>query len=502
MTWSRLRFLLVGCSRLLALARLRVRRRREGHRSTTPKGDARRRPTPRARRAARSRDARVVRRRLPRPGPARTTSSAYVIDYAIARRCTTSTPGSQEEVPVPRRRRPRGLRRPEDGHGQDQEGRKFGPPVNRDITTKDIKYAFERFFSANVGGQYPGYFQPIVGAPKKPTEGVKRDLRHRDAGRPDARLQAQPAGRRRRSSPALVMPITIAGARGVRASKHDAKNPSTYNTHVVATGPVHGQERQRGQAHGLQGGQEHRAGAQPELGRRGRRAIHRPAYVDRVLIRTNASDANVSARQILDGQSMISIEDPPANILREVITRIKDQYETGLGRRVPLLPDEHDGQAVRRPQRPQGGHGRLRPRGGAPGARRQVHRADRHALAAAGLPGPRRVGRPRGLRVRLLHRQERQGRPGGRREVLQGRRLQVRQVRGRREDPDGRLQRRPGQGPVRGRQGPAREDGLQGAAAARPAGLRLHRVVPGARPRTSACAAARRGARTSTTRSR
>ena len=54
----------------------------------------------------------------------------------------------------------------------------------------------------------------------------------------------------------------------------------------------------------------------------------RPAYVDRVLIRTNASDANVSGRQILDGQSLISIEDPPANILREVITQVKDQYET------------------------------------------------------------------------------------------------------------------------------------------------------------------------------
>ena len=49
-----------------------------------------------------------------------------------------------------------------------RDGVKFGPPVNRAVTSKDVKYAIERFFSVNVGGQYPGYFSPIVGAPAKP----------------------------------------------------------------------------------------------------------------------------------------------------------------------------------------------------------------------------------------------------------------------------------------------------------------------------------------------
>src|SRR5215207_548747 len=31
-------------------------------------------------------------------------------------------------------------------------GVKFSPPVNREVTSKDVKYAFERFFSVNVGG--------------------------------------------------------------------------------------------------------------------------------------------------------------------------------------------------------------------------------------------------------------------------------------------------------------------------------------------------------------
>ena len=50
---------------------------------------------------------------------------------------------------------------------------KFSPPVNRAVTSKDVKYAIERFFSVNVGGQYPAYFSSIEGAPKAPTKGVK-----------------------------------------------------------------------------------------------------------------------------------------------------------------------------------------------------------------------------------------------------------------------------------------------------------------------------------------
>ncbi len=77
---------------------------------------------------------------------------------------------------------------------------KFAPPVNREVTSKDVKYAFERSFSANVGGQYAtAYFGAIEGAPKKPTKGVKEISGHHDAGRPDDRLQAHHAPRRRAS---------------------------------------------------------------------------------------------------------------------------------------------------------------------------------------------------------------------------------------------------------------------------------------------------------------
>ena len=80
-------------------------------------------------------------------------------------------------------------------------GVKFSPPVNREVTSKDVKYAFERFFSVNVGGQYPGYFSQHRRRAREADQGRQADLRHRDAGRPDDRLQAQGGGRPSRSPP-------------------------------------------------------------------------------------------------------------------------------------------------------------------------------------------------------------------------------------------------------------------------------------------------------------
>src|ERR671920_396134 len=49
-----------------------------------------------------------------------------------------------------------------------QQGGNFPPPVDREVTSKDVKYAMERFFTENVGGQYGTYFADIEGAPSKP----------------------------------------------------------------------------------------------------------------------------------------------------------------------------------------------------------------------------------------------------------------------------------------------------------------------------------------------
>src|SRR5215212_1623879 len=50
-----------------------------------------------------------------------------------------------------------------------RSGVRFSRPVNREVTSKDVKYAFERAFTANVPSGYAtSYFGDIVGAPTTP----------------------------------------------------------------------------------------------------------------------------------------------------------------------------------------------------------------------------------------------------------------------------------------------------------------------------------------------
>lgn len=44
-----------------------------------------------------------------------------------------------------------------------KKGVKFAPPLNREVTSKDVAYAFERMATKSVGAQYANYFYPIKG---------------------------------------------------------------------------------------------------------------------------------------------------------------------------------------------------------------------------------------------------------------------------------------------------------------------------------------------------
>ncbi|HEY4094317.1 MAG TPA: ABC transporter substrate-binding protein [Baekduia sp.] len=199
-------------------------------------------------------------------------------------------------------------------------GIKFSPPVNRAVTSKDIKYAFERFFSVNVGGQYASYF-PIVGTTATPTKGVKpiSGITTPDDQTIVFKLK-DPVGVS--FAAALVMPITTPVPEEY-AAKFDAKNPSTYNTHVVATGPYMVKNDASGNTVGYKAGKSIDLVRNPNWDPA---TDDRPGYLDEIFIQTNATDANVSAQQVIDGQNMILDTNPPANILKELVTKIKDQY--------------------------------------------------------------------------------------------------------------------------------------------------------------------------------
>lgn len=202
-----------------------------------------------------------------------------------------------------------------------KKGIKYAPPVNREVKADDIKYAFERFFSVNVGGQYPGYFQDIVGAPKKPTTGVKPIA---GIETPDDQTivfkLAKPLGVQ--LAAALVMPITTPVPREY-AKPLDARNPSIYNTNVAMMGPYMIKNDSKGVLTGYKAGKSISMVRNPNWDPE---TDDRPALLDEIFIRTNSSDANIAARQVINGKNLVLDTNPPANILRQLVTQTKDQY--------------------------------------------------------------------------------------------------------------------------------------------------------------------------------
>src|SRR3954452_359949 len=106
------------------------------------------------------------------------------------------------------------------------KGVKFSPPVNREVTSKDVKYAMERTFSANVPNGYVSTYWPIVGRPEKPTPGVKEisGITTPDDSTIEFKLE-KPIGAFFAES--LVMPAAAPVPEDY-AKKFDKENPSTY----------------------------------------------------------------------------------------------------------------------------------------------------------------------------------------------------------------------------------------------------------------------------------
>src|SRR3954453_2593484 len=206
-----------------------------------------------------------------------------------------------------------------------RKGVKFGPPVNREVTAADVKYAMERFFSVNVGGQYPGYFSPIEGAPTKPTRGVKpiSGITTPDKNTIVFKL-SKPVGVS--FAAALVMPITAPVPEDY-AKQYDAKNPSTYNTHVISSGPYMVENDASGNTTGYKAGKSITLVRNPNWDGPGT-GDYRPAYLDKIILKTNQTNAQVAGEQVLDGQSLILDTNPPSNVLKKVVTQVKDQFVT------------------------------------------------------------------------------------------------------------------------------------------------------------------------------
>jgi peptide/nickel transport system substrate-binding protein len=206
-----------------------------------------------------------------------------------------------------------------------KKGVKYAPPVNREVTTKDIKYAFERAFSKEVPSGYAGaWFGSIVGTPDKPNSGDIKPIsgietpddqtivfKLKDASAP---LVAQ----------ALVMPITVPVPEEY-ASKWDKSTPSKFDQYQSFTGPyMVKNDPTTGKVTGRVPGKSIEIVRNPNWDPK---TDYRPAYLDSIKIEEGNDDLATASRRALNGTASICCDagSPPAQVLKQALSRQKDQ---------------------------------------------------------------------------------------------------------------------------------------------------------------------------------
>jgi peptide/nickel transport system substrate-binding protein len=197
-----------------------------------------------------------------------------------------------------------------------RKGVMFSKPVSREVEAKDVKYAIERAFTANVPNGYArAYLGDLVGAPKEPgpykeIPGIETPDKYTIVFKLTRGTGAALAG-------ALSMPISIPVPKEY-AQKFDSKNPSTYGTEgAVYTGPYMIKSDASGKAIGYTPGREIDLVRNPDYA-----PVDdwRPAYLDEIDILAGNDDTAVASRRVLSGESMATGDiEPPARQLKTLL---------------------------------------------------------------------------------------------------------------------------------------------------------------------------------------
>ncbi|MBV9213713.1 MAG: hypothetical protein JOZ25_08725 [Actinobacteria bacterium] len=183
-----------------------------------------------------------------------------------------------------------------------KSGVRFSPPVNREATSKDVKYAIERTFLPSVGNGYaPVYFGDIKGAvafqngKAKHISGIKAPDPHTLVIK-----TKKPVGVLTTAN-ALTLPGSAPVPRGY-AKKFDRGSTSTYAQHVVTTGPYMIPNDRAGNVTGWVPSKRLVLVRNPNW-RKG--TDDRPAYLDRIVFLAG-NDLSVATRRILTGTSLVN----------------------------------------------------------------------------------------------------------------------------------------------------------------------------------------------------
>jgi peptide/nickel transport system substrate-binding protein len=216
-----------------------------------------------------------------------------------------------------------------------RSGVKYSPPVNREVTSQDVKYGIERGLLPGVANPYAiayyntlhGFKEAQAAAKKDPTtapeiSGITTPDDHTIVFQLDKPVAEQ------YFVGALSLPLS-APVPEEYAKKYDSENPSGYNLHTVATGPY--------MVDSYSPGKEIKLVRNPNWDSA---TDVRPAYLDEIDFQEGFSDTVSATKKILTGNGMVNGDyGLPAESLKLAATQYPNQLylQPGSGNRYVSL---------------------------------------------------------------------------------------------------------------------------------------------------------------------
>jgi peptide/nickel transport system substrate-binding protein len=192
-----------------------------------------------------------------------------------------------------------------------KKGVKFTPPVNREATSADVKYAIERDFLPQVGNGYATAYWGDLEGVKAYTSGKAKQI----SGIQTPDKSTLVLKLTRPTAAVAIAAMSLPGAAPVPkeyAQKFDKGKQSTYGQHVVGTGPYMIKNDSSGKITGYQPGRKITFVRNPNWDKA---TDWRPAYLDGFVF-DEGNDPTVGNRKILSAGGMIGnptdLSPPPA----------------------------------------------------------------------------------------------------------------------------------------------------------------------------------------------
>ncbi|MEA2433367.1 MAG: peptide/nickel transport system substrate-binding protein [Actinomycetota bacterium] len=248
----------------------------------------------------------------------------YVITYATNRPLYSSSP-EQPDVPVPDLADGDPVISPDNKTVtvSIKSGIRYAPPVNREVTSHDVKYAIERAFTKNVSNLYVyTYFDDIVGAPSE--AGSFTDIPGIETPDDQTIIFHLESPTAPALAAALIMPVTVPVPKEY-AEPFDQEKPSSYDTHVAFTGPYMIRNDAEGNLVGL--------GDDIEIVRNPNwdpATDYRPAYLDEITFKPGR-DVTRMATQTFNGSHLLCCDASPVDVVNEFRSRYPDQIGSAPG---------------------------------------------------------------------------------------------------------------------------------------------------------------------------